>query len=62
LWLAAVKELIAQLLEFCLKGGNCSASFGVLYCAVVESKKKEGCKIELNREVKRRSRSRSKGT
>jgi hypothetical protein len=52
LWLAAAEEFIAQLLEFCLKGSNCSASFGVLYCAVVKSKKKEGCRIESGSERK----------
>jgi len=45
LWLATAKELIAQLLEFCLKCSNCGASFGVFHFAVVESKK-EGCRIE----------------
>jgi hypothetical protein len=51
LWLSAAEELIAQLLEFCLKGRNCGASFGVFHFAVIKSKK-EGCRIESNREVK----------
>jgi hypothetical protein len=33
LWLAAAEELIAQLLEFCLEGRNCGASFGVFHFA-----------------------------
>ena len=50
MWLTAAEELIAQLLEFCLKGSNCSASFGVLYFAELLSdriEEKEGRKIEV---------------
>jgi hypothetical protein len=57
LWLAAAEELIAQLLEFCLKGCNSGASFGIFHFAVVELKK-EGYRMESNREVKGRSKNR----